>query len=269
MVNAFKRGARVAVPVENPQTMVHTLSTGDPGRAYQLLWDLIERHGGAMEAASDEEAFQATRVVAHMEGLSVEPATAVAFAGLFKLVRAGTIKPDDLVVLNCSGHTFPVETQILGDKYERQIDLSRAGRGPTLPEEGLLSALEQVEPGARQIVVIEDNPDAARLISRILQTRGNCEVQTANDGRSGLSLVRHVHPDLVITDVMMPDLDGFQVIDALKADEALRHIPVIVLTAKELTVQERVRLNGQIDSLLQKGTFLSEDLLQRIVEALN
>jgi len=49
----------------------------------------------------------------------------------------------------------------------------------------------------------------------------------------------------------------------------LRHIPIIVLTAKELTVRERVRLNGQIDSLLQKGTFLSEDLLQRIVEALN
>jgi CheY-like chemotaxis protein len=68
---------------------------------------------------------------------------------------------------------------------------------------------------------------------------------------------------------MMPDLDGFQVIDALKAEDALRDIPVIVLTAKELTTQERVRLNGQIDSLLHKGTFLSEDLLQRIVEALH
>lgn len=269
MVNAFKHGARVAVPVENPQTIIATLSTGDPGRAYQLLYDLIERHGGTMESASDDEAFQATRVLAHMEGLSVEPATAVAFAGLFKLVRAGTIKADELVVINCSGHTFPVETQILGDRYERQIDLSRAGRAPTLPEEGLLSALEQVEPAARRIVVIEDNPDAARLIGRILQTRGNCDVQVANDGRTGLSLVRHIHPDLIITDLMMPDVDGFQVINALKADDSLRHIPIIVLTAKELTVQERVRLNGQIDSLLQKGTFLSEDLLQRIVEALN
>jgi len=68
-----------------------------------------------MEDATDEEAFNATRVVARMEGLSVEPATLVAFAGLFKLARRGIIKPDEVVVINCSGHTFPVETQILGD----------------------------------------------------------------------------------------------------------------------------------------------------------
>ncbi len=268
MVNAFKQRARVAVPVENPQTVIATLSTGDPGRAYQLLYDIIGQHGGTMEAATDEESFNATRVLARMEGLSVEPATAVAFAGLFKMVRAGVIKSDQLVVINCSGHTFPVEKQILGDQYARQVDVSRAGKSPTLPEEGLLSALEQMEDAIHSIVVMEDNQDAARLISRILQARGNYEVHLAFDGREGMDLVRRVHPDLIITDLMMPDVDGFQVIDTLKADDDLRGIPVIVLTAKELTVQERERLSGQIDSLLQKGTFLNEELLQSIVEAL-
>ena len=57
-------------------------------------------------------------------------------------------------------------------------------------------------------------------------------------------------------------------IDALKADPQTRDIPVIVLTAKELTVQERERLSGQIDSLLQKGSFMDEELLQSIVKAL-
>ncbi len=269
MVNAFKQNARVAVPVENPQTIIATLSTGDPGRAYQLLYDIIAQHGGTMESATDEEAFNATRILARTEGLSVEPATAVAFAGLTKMVRAGIIKPDQLVVINCSGHTFPVEKQILGDQYARHVDVSRAGKIPALPEEGLLSALEQMEDAIKSIVVMEDNPDAARLISRILQARGNYQIEVALDGRHGMELVHRIHPDLIITDLMMPDVDGFQVIDMLKADDELRSIPIIVLTAKELTVQERERLSGQIDSLLQKGTFLNEELLQSIVEALN
>ncbi len=268
MVRAFKNGQRVATPVENPQTVIATLSTGNPGRAYELLYDLIGQNGGSMEDASDEEAFNATRLLARTEGLSVEPATAVAFAGLFKMARRGIIKPDEIVVINCSGHTFPVETQILGDRFAHLVDVSEQGARISVPEEGLLSALEQMEEAIRRVVVIEDNPDAGRLISRILQARGNYEVHLADGGAEGIVLVERVHPDLVITDLMMPDIDGFKIIDALKADENTRHIPIIVLTAKELTVQERERLNGQIESLLQKGSFMDEDLLQSIVDAL-
>ncbi len=268
MVNAFKAGARVAVPVEHPQTNIATLSTGDPGRSYQLLYDMIGQYGGTMEAATDEEAFNATRVLARTEGMSVEPATAVAFAGLFKMVRAGAIKPDELVVINCSGHTFPVEKQILGDKYAHIVKVDRTVKTSALPEEGLLSALEQMEAAVHSIVVMEDNPDAARLISRILQARGHYEVHVALDGRRGIELVRSIHPDLVITDIMMPGMDGFQVIETLKADPELQMIPIIVLTAKELTVKERERLSGNIDNVLQKGSFLDDDQLQRIVEKL-
>lgn len=268
MVNAFKQKARVAVPVENPETIIATLSTGDPGRAYQLLYDIIGQHGGSMEAATDEEAFQATRVLARSEGLSVEPATAVAFAGLFKLVRDGVIKPDEVVVINCSGHTFPVETQILGDQYAHNIDVSRAGVAP-MPEEGLLSALEQMESAIKSVVIVEDNPNAARLIQRILNARGSYETHLAFNGQQGIDLIRQIKPDLVITDLMMPDTDGFQLIDMLKADSALRTIPVIVMTAKELTVKERLRLEGQINNVLQKGSFLNEELLESIVKALS
>ncbi len=269
MVNAYKKNARVAVPVENPQTVIATLSTGDPGRAYQLLYDLMARHGGAAESATDEEAFNATRILARTEGMSVEPATAVAFAGLFKLVRAGAIKPDEVVVINCSGHTFPVETQILGDQYARNIDLSRANKDAIMPEEGLLSALEQIEAGVRDVVLIEDNEAAARLIERILKSKRAYNIHIAKNGAEGIAAIRRLHPDVVITDLMMPDVDGFQVIEMMKADDALRMIPVIVMTAKELTVKERERLSGQIDSLLQKGSFLNEELLQSIVKALS
>jgi threonine synthase len=72
----------------------------------------MEENGGAMEVATDEEAYQMTRLLATSEGISVEPATAVTFAGLMKLARAGIIEPDEVVVANCSGHTYPVEEKV-------------------------------------------------------------------------------------------------------------------------------------------------------------
>jgi len=113
MVDAFERGQREATPVINPQTAIATLATGNPGRAYELLYDLMLENGGAMELATDEEAYQMTRLLATSEGISVEPATAVTFAGLMKLARAGIIEPGEVVVANCSGHTYPVEEKVL------------------------------------------------------------------------------------------------------------------------------------------------------------
>jgi CheY-like chemotaxis protein len=66
----------------------------------------------------------------------------------------------------------------------------------------------------------------------------------------------------------MPEVDGFGVIDVLKSDERLRDIPVIVVTAQELTSSERQRLDGRVRRLLQKGTFLSTDILDEIGEIL-
>src|SRR5690606_22652143 len=104
----------------------------------------------------------------------------------------------------------------------------------SLPEEGLLSALDHINTSVRKIAIIEDTPDAARLMMRILQANGGYEVNVAHDGAAGIELVRRWRPDLVITDLMMPDVDGFQVIETLKGDEDFRDIPIIVVTAKEL-----------------------------------
>jgi threonine synthase len=270
MIQAFTNGMPVAVPVENPTTMITTLATANPGRAYQLLWDIMQRYGGAAASASDQEAFDITRVMARKDGISVEPATAVAFAGLVKMVERGQIKPDDVVVFNCSGHTFPVEKEILGEHWAKNVDLSKfATTDVPLPRTGLLSAVGNVQNKVQKVVIIEDHKDSARLLTRILKNANNYEIFLAEDGFAGLETIRQVQPDLVITDLMMPRMDGFQVIDVLKKDENLRHIPIIVLTAKELTVQERHRLGAQIDSVLHKGTFLNEELIKSIVDALN
>jgi threonine synthase len=81
MVKAFKAGKDVAEPVI-PDTRIIILSTGDPGKSYTYLWNLIQQYGGTMESVTDAEAFASMRSLAKSEGMAVEPATSVAFAGL-------------------------------------------------------------------------------------------------------------------------------------------------------------------------------------------
>ena len=77
----------------------------------------------------------------------------------------------------------------------------------------------------KRVVVIEDNQAAARLMSRLLEGRENCEVYLAHNGASGLNIMREIKPDLVITDLMMPDVDGFTVINTMKSDDDLQRHP--------------------------------------------
>jgi threonine synthase len=265
MVEAWRNHNRVATPVASPRTHIATLSTGDPGRSYTLLHDGVAGTGGVFESVSDEEAFRALHVVAKMEGMSVEPASGVAFAGLIKLVRAGIIKPTDVVVVNCTGHTMPVEPAVLGERWARNVVLPSRTEPEATPEEGLLAALSRVtDDRFPRVLVVDDHADARRLIMRILQSQGNYELLQAENGREALEKARNERPDLIILDLMMPEMDGFTVIDQLKDNAKTADIPVIVVTAQELTAQEKERLLGRIDSLMQKGSFMDNELLGEI-----
>lgn len=271
MAHSFHRGLAVAENVKEPRTDITTLATGAPGEAYEVLRELILEHGGTIDAITDVAAFNALHLVAKMDGISVEPATAVTFAGLFKLIREGMIQPHETVVLNCSGHTFPVEKHIIGEHYTRDMTLPDTGelaKANRSREEGLLTALEELDSRVQRIVIVEDNLDAARLIRRILQAQGDFLIDEAHDGQTGLRLIQETRPNLVILDLMMPELDGFGVVEAMKADPTLSETPIIVITAKELTTDEKDRLDGQIKALLQKGSFMDSDLLNDIQKAL-
>lgn len=275
MVHSARKGLTKAEPVTNPKTRVITIATGVPGLAYEILYKLVEQHGGAFEEVTDEEIFRALHVMAKMEGLSMEPAAATAFAGLFKLLNKGIIKRHEVVLINCSGHTFPVEKFLLEEDWLKVVPATETTVTPStsLPSikpppkpasEDLLGALDQLDERVQRIVIMEDNPEAARLLRRILQTRGDFQIAEAHTGKEGLELIRRTHPDLVLQDLMMPDMDGFAVLDQLKADEELKDLPVIVITAKELTLEERHRLQGRIQMLLQKGSFMDDELLEGI-----
>ncbi len=264
MVQAWKNDNETAEPVISPHTHIETLATGDPGRTYTLLRKKVSDSHGVFESVSDEEAFRAMHVLAKMEGISAEPAAAVAFAGLFKLVRAGTIKPSDIVIINCTGHTMPTEPFVLGDNWARNVVLPSRVMEET-PQEGLLAALSRVAPDRfPRIVIVDDSEEARRLIRRILQSQGNFTIFEAESGKKALKLAQKELPDLMILDLMMPEMDGFAVLDALRAKPETASMPVIVATAKELTPEEKGKLKGQIQALMQKGDFLSDEFLEEV-----
>jgi threonine synthase len=271
MVHAWKQDLEEASAVINPKTHIETLATGTPGRAYPLLRKELKENKGLFESVTDEEAFRAMHILAKMEGISAEPAAAAAFAGLFKLIRAGIIKPTDTIVVNCTGHTMPAEPLVLGSGWARNVVLPQqsesASDSALAPQEGegLLAALSRVAPDRfPRIAIVDDTADARRLIRRILQSQGEYTIFEASTGREGLELVRRELPDLLILDLMMPEMDGFAVLDALKNDPETAQIPVIVSTAKELTKDEKQLLEGQIQALMQKGDFMSDEFLEEV-----
>ena len=274
MVHAWKQGLDVAEPVQSPRTHIATLSTGDPGRTYSLVRKGMQVSGGCFESVTDEETFRTLHILAELEGVSVEPAAAVAFAGLIKLARLGKISPDEVIVVNCSGHTIPVERIILGERWALHSNGVRNCGGrlraplphqAPIPEEGLLAALDHVTADRYpRIAIVDDNEDARRLIRRILQAQGNYSLFEAASGRQAIELARKELPDLIILDLMMPEIDGFAVLDALKANPKTAPIPVIIVTAKELSSAEKNRLKGQIHSLMQKGEFMNDELMDEV-----
>lgn len=267
MAQAWRQGKEVAEPTLVPQTNIVTLATGDPGRTYTLLFHALREHGGVIEAVSDEEAFRAMHNLAKMEGLSVEPAAGVAFAGLTKLVRQEIICPEEIVVVNATGHTLPVESHILGERWAKHVVL-RPEKTPSAalpPTEGLLAALSHLsDRHYPKVLVVDDHPPARLLLRRVLQGLGEYEVIEAANGFEGLEKALTERPDLLILDLMMPEMDGFAVLEALKNNPNTAGIPVIVVTAKALTPEEQQRLRGQIERLMQKGEFLSDEFMEEI-----
>ncbi|GER79442.1 MAG: threonine synthase [Anaerolineales bacterium] len=265
MARAFKEGRDAAEPVI-PDTRIIILSTGDPGKAYTYLWTLTRQYGGVMESVTDHEAYSAMQSLAKSEGMAVEPATAVAFAGLEKLLKNGTIRPDERVVVNCSGHTFPVEKHVLGEQFAVDVHLSE-DQSPA-PREGLQAALENLNEKTTTVLLIDDNPDDALLIRRLLEARKTYRVFHAQDGWEGLALARQKLPDLIVSDLMMPGVDGFGLVEELKLDPRTRDIPVVVVSAKDITADERERLSGHIEAVYQKGSLPTRKFVDQVIQVI-
>ncbi|MEW5956528.1 MAG: GAF domain-containing protein [Chloroflexota bacterium] len=134
----------------------------------------------------------------------------------------------------------------------------------------LINALQNLDTQQKKqvkVLVIDDQADDILLIQRILEAQ-SYQIFEASNGKTGLDLARSRKPDLVILDLAMPDLDGFAVVEALKKDEQTSTIPIIIVSAKELTPQEHEFLAGQVEVFLRKGIFTDSELLNDVSQAL-
>ena len=117
--------------------------------------------------------------------------------------------------------------------------------------------------GAHDVLIVEDDVDTRDLLRRQLEADG-WRVDEAENGRAGLDAVSRRVPSLILLDLMMPVMDGCQFAAELRRHEAWRGIPVVVITAKELTSEERRALNGDVQGVLQKGALNADELLRSL-----
>jgi PAS domain S-box-containing protein len=113
-------------------------------------------------------------------------------------------------------------------------------------------------------VMIVDDDDATRqVVSRTL-TRGGWTVVDAENGQIALERLKKFEPNLILLDLVMPQMDGFQFLTALRNDGVHANVPVVVLTSKDLTPSERSQLTGRVETIVQKGDYSREALLREI-----
>ncbi|MBI2187147.1 MAG: response regulator [Acidobacteria bacterium] len=132
--------------------------------------------------------------------------------------------------------------------------------------DALLAAVGRAaSPGAEgsPILVVDDDPNALKLAAQALTAAGYRPL-TERDAESGLRIAAKEHPTLVILDLLMPGMDGFEFLRRFRRTKQGRHTPVIVWTVKDLTAEERARLQASAQAVVLKGAGSSAELLADI-----
>jgi CheY-like chemotaxis protein len=133
----------------------------------------------------------------------------------------------------------------------------------------LLAVLERLRKQAKDptVLVVEDDAVSREMLRRTVEKHG-WQVEEAENGLVGLSLARRHAPAVILLDLMMPEVDGFKFVEELRQMPECRHTPVIVVTAKDLTAEDRKRLNGQVVQILQKGGYSTAELVEEVRTAM-
>ena len=146
----------------------------------------------------------------------------------------------------------------------------------TKPIDGsdLAYALDSLQTDTREsarpaILIVEDDPCLLDLHARLVEQHlPGCVIITARNGRQALERLAVARPNLVLLDLMMPEVDGFTVLEAMRGSEAWRDIPVVILTARTLTAADMARLQSGVAVILSKGVFTTAEVLAQIETAL-
>jgi CheY-like chemotaxis protein len=119
----------------------------------------------------------------------------------------------------------------------------------------------QARLAGRRILVVDDDPEVAELFRAGLTGEG-FQVETAATGKIALALLRRSRPDAMFLDLGLPDLDGFEVIEEIRKDPALKDLPIVILTARNLTDEQKARLETRTAAVIEKWTMTLPDILR-------
>ena len=133
--------------------------------------------------------------------------------------------------------------------------------------EALLDAITSHRIGSNRVLIIEDHEDTRAMMARVIDKAGFI-VRQAADGAAGMAALEQETPDIILLDLMLPVMNGFDFLVQLRGDERWREVPVVVVTAKDLTETERRFLSGRVQNVLEKGAYTREHLLGMVRSAL-
>jgi PAS domain S-box-containing protein len=207
--------------------------------------------------------------------------TASAFDGAAGLEQARKLRPQ-LIVLDIQLPKldgWQVLTELKADPATRAIPVVVTtvtdDRLPTnslgvqeffikpIDREDFLRRLRSFRPGGARILLAEDEPATRKLLGDMLRAEGATVVE-ADNGRAALERLGQELPDLIVLDLMMPEMDGFAVVEEVRERPELNGLPVLVVTSRDITVEDRHRLNGRIHALLKKERLTPEKLRQHL-----
>jgi DNA-binding response OmpR family regulator len=128
---------------------------------------------------------------------------------------------------------------------------------------------EEITTSCQTILIVDDDPGVLEMHAQIVRSKfPQHQILLAAGGREALQLLNTGHPDLVLLDLMMPEVDGFDVLEAMQKMETTRQVPVIVISAKTLDEAEMARLNRNVAVVLHKDMFTSKETLMHIKDTL-
>ena len=202
-------------------------------------------------------------------------------SGEHALARAREVRPDlillDLMMPKMDG--WQVLTALKADPQLRDIPVVVASIAAKENRGTLFNAVDVLQkPVTREdilrvlkscarpkVLIVDDNPVDRRLMIESLQGDG-LELRTAGNGLEALLSLEAFSPDLILLDLLMPEMDGMKFLTQLRQNPRHEHLPVVIVTAKELTAEEKIRLSGQAQAVLQKADDLGGDLRRVLQE---
>ena len=260
-----------ASPVQRHQALAADKSVGKPVYAkketgvvlvidddravHELLRHAIGKQGFRVEGAlSGEEGLRMARRL-HPDAITLD----VMMPGMDGWTVLSSLKSDpDLAKI-------PVIMLTIVDEKNRGYSLGAADYlTKPIERERLTAVLMRYRKTTKnEALVIEDDPDSREVLTRLMESDGWKVAQAAN-GLEALARMEANAPGVILLDLMMPEMDGFEFIRQLRTRDDWKLIPVIVVTAKDLTAEERGVLNGHVSQILQKGDYDRNDLLEEV-----